>query len=86
MTPVDLTPIINDNSIIERLSDIQYLGIGRTYNFIDNERYEIITDITLYNKGNDTCFYVPGDIYRKEILMDFNFLSFLFPIQNGDIP
>ncbi len=56
----------------ECLGDLEYVGISRTFNFIDTNRYEIVSEITFLNRGNNKCFYIPGDIYKKETLINYD--------------
>ena len=72
---IDIEDERNHDIILKQLSNLEYKRIIRTINFIDDERYDYITEIVIYNHNNEKCFYIPGELYKKEVLVDFEVIK-----------
>lgn len=68
----------NYEKIAEKLLDLKYKRITRSIQFKDNENYDLITEIVIYNNNKDNiCYYIPGEIYEKKILVNFEIAQLL---------
>ena len=72
---LDIENGINFNEVIQHLLNLKYLRITRIVNFLNNYKYEFITEIDIYNQGDKPCHYIPGEIYNKAILVDFKVIN-----------
>jgi len=63
------------DKIIDQLSKLKYKRITRTIQFFKEDKFEFITELVIYNQSMKKCFIVPGEIYKKEILLDFEVIS-----------
>lgn len=72
---LDIENGINFNEVIQQLLNLKYIRITRIVNFLNNYKYEFITEIDIYNQGDKTCHYIPGEIYNKAILVDFKVIN-----------
>ncbi len=72
---LDIENGINFNEVVQQLLNLKYIRITRIVNFLNNYKYEFITEIDIYNQGDKTCHYIPSEIYNKAILVDFKVIN-----------
>lgn len=72
---VNITDSTNFPNFFKQLESLKYKRIIRTIKFVGNEIYDFLTEIIIVNEGNETCYLIPGEIYKKAVLVNFQILS-----------
>lgn len=72
---IDIEILENFDKLYNQLVKLKYIRIIRNFQFINVERFNYITELVIYNQSNKKCFIVPGEIYKKRVLVNFEILS-----------